>query len=168
MGKLRTTIVNDTNKTLQLFEQTSSGEYTRRANLLGTRSQPNRNVTVETTESTPRLSNILGESDYFIESDPNQTYWTLSVWHGKDVVLSMSSDELIDCAVITIGWDKDKKKFTKDCPPRSNTKPTTIKPPAPAPPVAMVLDTRTGEASPAPPPHSKVSWWRSIFRRNKH
>jgi hypothetical protein len=40
------------------------------------------------------------------------------VWHGKDVVLSMSSDELIDCAVITIGWDEDQKKFTKDCESR--------------------------------------------------
>ncbi|KAH8965844.1 hypothetical protein BDL97_04G137700 [Sphagnum fallax] len=168
MGKLKTTLVNDTNKTLQLFEQTSSGEYTRRANLLGTRSQPNRNVTVETTESSPRQTNVVGESDYFIESDPNQTYWTLSVWHGKDVVLSLSSDELIDCAVITIGWDKDKKKFTKDCQPRSNTKLTTNKPPAAAPPAAMVPDTSIGEASPASPPHSKVSWWRSIFRRNKH
>ncbi|CAK9875518.1 unnamed protein product [Sphagnum jensenii] len=173
MGKLKTTFVNDTSEILHLFEQSSNGLYTRRATLLGKRSQPNANLTVETTESSPRQTNIVGESDYFIESDPNQTYWKLSVWHGKDVVLSMSSDDLIDCAVITIRWDQDKKLFTKDCLPRSNTKPTTNKPPAAAPPVAappaaMVPDTRRGEASPAPPPHSKVSWWRSIFRRNKH
>lgn len=118
MGKLKTTLVNDTNKTLQLFEQTSNGEYTRRANLLGTRSQLNRNVTVETTESSPRQTNIVGETDYLVECDPNQTYWTLSVWHGKEVVLSVSSDELIDCGVITIGWDKDQKKFTKHCQQR--------------------------------------------------
>jgi hypothetical protein len=118
MGKLKTTIVNSTNKTLQLFDQTSNGEYTRRANLFGTPSQPNGNVTVETTVSNPRQTNIVGKPDCFVESDPNQTYWTLSVWHGKDVVLSMSSDELIDCAVITIGWDEDQKKFTKDCESR--------------------------------------------------
>jgi hypothetical protein len=163
MGKLKTTLVNDSNKTLQLFEQTSNGEYTRRANLLGARTQPNRNVTVETTESSPRQTNIVGEPDYLVESDPNQTYWTLSVWHGKDVVLSMSSDELIDCAVITIGWDKEKQLFTKHFKQRSN-----MRPPAAAPPAAVVPDTPRGEASPAPPPHSKVSWWRSIFRRNKH
>lgn len=168
MGKLKTTLVNDTNSTLQLFEQTSNGEYTRRANLLGTSSQPNRNVTVETTESSPRKTNIVGEPDYLVECDPNQTYWTLSVWHGKEVVLSMSSDELIDCAVITIGWDEDKKKFTKHLQPRPNTRQPKKKPPVAGPPAAMVPDTPRGEASPAPPPHSKVSWWRSIFRRNKH
>jgi hypothetical protein len=113
MGKLKTTIVNGTNKTLQLFDQTSTGEYTRRGYLLGTPSQPNGNVTVETTEGSPRQTNIVGEPG-LVESDPNQTYWTLSVWHGKEVVLSVSSDELIDCAVITIGWDKDKKEFTID------------------------------------------------------
>ncbi len=118
MGKLKTTIVNSTNKTLQLFDQTSNGEYTQQAKLLGTRNQPNRNVTVETTESSPQETNIVGEPDYLVECDPNQTYWTLSVWHCKEVVLSISSDELIDCAVITIGWDKDEKKFTKDCKPR--------------------------------------------------
>jgi hypothetical protein len=118
MGKLKTTLVNDTNETLQLFEQTSNGEYTRRAILLGNSSQPNRNVTVETTESSPGQTNIEGETNYLIECDPNQTYWTLSVWHGDEVVLSVSSDELIDCAVITIGWDKDEKKFTKDCKQR--------------------------------------------------
>ncbi|CAM6045927.1 unnamed protein product [Sphagnum compactum] len=164
MGKLKTTLVNDTDKTLQLFEQTSNGEYTRRANLLGTRNQPNRNVTVETTESSPRQTNIVGEADYLVESDPNQTYWTLSVWHGKDVVESMSSDELIDCSVISIGWNEDEKKFTKHCELRSNRRPSKNKPPA-----AMVPDTPRGEASPAPPPHSKVSWWsRFFFRRNKH
>lgn len=114
----------------------------------------------------------MGEPDYLVECDPNQTYWTLSVWHGKEVVLSVSSDELIDCGVITIGWDKDEKKFTKHCQQRSNTKLPKNKPPAAAPvagpPAAMVPDTPRGEASPAPPPHSKVSWWRCIFRRNKH
>ncbi|KAH9566716.1 hypothetical protein CY35_04G143500 [Sphagnum magellanicum] len=166
MGKLETTLVNDTNSTLQLFEQTSNGEYTRRPNLLGTRSQPNRNVTVETTESSPRQTNIVGEPDYLVECDPNQTYWTLSVWHGKDVVLSMSSDELINSDVITIGWDKENKKFTKHCQPRSNTRQPKNKPPVAGPPAAMVPDTPRGEASPAPPPHSKVPWWRSMFRRN--
>jgi hypothetical protein len=118
MGKQKTTLVNDTNKTLQLFEQTSNGEYTRRDNLLATRSQRNRNVTVETTESSPRQTNVVGETDYLVECDPNQTYWTLSVWHGKEVVLSVSSDELIDNRVITIGWDEAKEQFTKHCVPR--------------------------------------------------
>jgi hypothetical protein len=118
MGKLKTTIVNSTNKTLQIFDRTSSGEYTRQATLLGTRNQPNCNVTVETTQSGPRQTNIVGEPDCLVEIDQNQTYWTLSVWHGKEVVLTVSSDELSDSAVITIGWDKDEKKFTKDCKPR--------------------------------------------------
>ncbi len=60
----------------------------------------------------------MGEADYLVESDPNQTYWKMSVWLGKEVVLSMSSDELIDYAVITIGWDNHEKKFTKHCKPR--------------------------------------------------
>jgi hypothetical protein len=100
MGKLKTTIVNGTTKTLQLFDQTSNRECTGRANLLGrTQSPPNCNVTVETTESSPQQTNIVGEADYLVESDPNQTYWTLSVWLGRDVVLSMATEELIDSVV---------------------------------------------------------------------
>jgi hypothetical protein len=168
MGKLKTTFVNDTNKTLQLFDQTSNGEYTLRATLLGrTQSQPNHNVTVETTESSPRQTNIVGELDYLVECDPNQTYWTLSLWLVSYVVFCLGCYELNDSVVITIGWDKQQKKFTKHCQPRANMGPSKNKPPAAGPPAAMVLDTPKGEASPAPP-HSKVSWWRSIFRRNKH
>jgi hypothetical protein len=104
MGKVKTTIVNDTKKTLQLFDQTSNGEYTWRANLLGTRSQQNANITLETTESSPQQTYIVGEPDYLVESDPNQTYWTLSVWHGKEVVLSLNSDdELIEGVIILDG-----------------------------------------------------------------
>jgi hypothetical protein len=107
MGRLKTIIVNETDKTLQLFEQTSNGEYRRRPSLL-----PNPNV--ETTERNPQLKSI----DYVVEVDPNETYWTLSVWHGKEAVLSVSSDELIDCAVIAIRWDTEKKMFTKHYKPR--------------------------------------------------
>ncbi|CAM6045644.1 unnamed protein product [Sphagnum compactum] len=88
--------------------QTPNGEYMRRPNLL-----PNPNATVETTERNPQLKSIEGEPDYLIESDPNQTYSIWSMWYGKEVVLSLNSDELIDNAVITIGWDTEKKMFTK-------------------------------------------------------
>jgi hypothetical protein len=113
MGKLKTIIVNKTDKTLQLFGQTPNGEYTRLANLL-----PNPNATVETTERNPELNSIEGGPDYLVESDPNQTYWILSVWHGEEAVLSLDSDEFIDNAVITIRWDTEKKMFTKHCEQR--------------------------------------------------
>jgi hypothetical protein len=113
MGKLKTIIVNKTDKTLQLFEQTSNGEYRRKPSLL-----PNPNATVETTERNPQLKSIEGEPDYVVEIDPNETYWILSVWHGKEAVLNVTSDELIDNAVITIRWDTEKKMFTKHCEER--------------------------------------------------
>jgi hypothetical protein len=113
MGKLKTSIVNETDKTLQLFDQTSNGEYTHRAKLL-----PNPNATVETTERSPQLKSIEGEPNLLVESDPNQSYWLLSLWYGKEVVFSLTSDELIDNAVITIGWDTEKMVFTKHCEQR--------------------------------------------------
>jgi hypothetical protein len=114
MGKLQTNIVNETDKTLQLFEQTSNGEYMRVANLL-----PKPNATVETTERSPQLESIKGWPNHLmVQIDRNQTFWILSVWHGEEVVLSLNSDELIDIDVITIGWDTEKKMFTKHCEPR--------------------------------------------------
>jgi hypothetical protein len=110
MGKQKTTLLKDTRKTLQLFDQTSNVEYTWRSNLLGrTRSPPNRNVTVETTQSSLQQTNIVGEADYLVESDPNHTYWTLSVWLRRDVVLSMGTEELIDSVVTLFDGSRMKR-----------------------------------------------------------
>jgi hypothetical protein len=131
MGKVKTIIVNKTDKTLQLFEQTPFGEYRQLATLLPNPNPTvettdatvlrNPNATVETTEWNPQLKSIEGLSDYLIEIDPNDTYWTLSVctywtlsvWHGKEAVFNMTSDDLIDCAVITIEWDTREKMFIR-------------------------------------------------------
>jgi hypothetical protein len=113
MGKLKTKIVNETDKTLQVFKQTPRGEYTRILNLL-----PNPNATVEATERNPQRKSPEREPEYFVESDLNVTYEVWSVWHGEEVVLTWNSDECIDSAVITIRWDTENKMFTKHCKPR--------------------------------------------------
>jgi hypothetical protein len=163
MGKLKAIIVNETDKTLQLFEQTANGQYMRLANLL-----PNPNATVETTERSPQLKSIEGEPNYLVvEIDPNQTFWILSVWHGEDVVLSLNSDELIDNDVITIGWDTEKNMFTKHCEPRPISR-VSRSMHAGSTSAAAEPDTPTDTPGVSFPSNSKVSRWRSLFKSNKH
>jgi hypothetical protein len=176
MGKVKTIIVNKTDKILQLFEQTPFGEYRELAKLLPNGNPTvettdatvlrNPNATVETTERNPQLKSIEGLHDYLIEIDPNDTYWTLSVctnwtlsvWHGMEAVLNMTSDDLIDSAVITIGWDTEKKVFIRIHEPRPTSRQRKATSPSASAPAAM----QTQQAFHS---NSKVSWWRSFQTR---
>jgi len=119
MGKLKTNLVNETNKTLELFEETSSRPQIRRCRLTP-KGDPNPNITLETSTSNPPHTNIVGESNYLVECEPNQTYWGLRVWCNNKAVLYVTGDELIDNSVITILCDTQNHEFTKHCEQRYN------------------------------------------------
>lgn len=119
MGKLKTNLINETNKTLELFEETSNRTQIRRCRLTP-KGEPNPNITLETSTSNPPQTTIVGESNYLVECDPNQTYWTLRVWCNNKAVLYVTGDELIDHSVITIQWDTQNHEFTKHCEQKYN------------------------------------------------
>lgn len=117
MVKLKTNFVNETNKTLELFEETSSRTQIRRCRLTP-KGEPNPNIMLETSTTNPPQTNIVGRSNYLVECDPNQTYWTLRVWCNNKAVLYVTGDELIDNSAITIQWDTQNHEFTKHCEQR--------------------------------------------------
>jgi hypothetical protein len=164
MGKLKTNLVNETNKTLELFEETSNGTQIWRCRLTP-KGEPNPNITLETSTTNPPQTNIVGESNHLVECDPNQTYWTLRVWCNNKAVLYVTGDELIDNSVITIQWDTQNHEFTKHCEQRLSKKPSTDK--LAATPAADAQDPPTEGTS--LPRNTKVPRWsfRSLFKTNK-
>ncbi|CAM6052171.1 unnamed protein product [Sphagnum compactum] len=111
MVKLLTKLINNTNKELAIYEQSSNGAQTRVAltpTTTDVRPQhvatttPTTNYVSENSRSTPELP-------YFYEYcvDPNDSYATIRIWCGMKAVLSVSSDEAIDYRTITIGEVKD-------------------------------------------------------------
>jgi hypothetical protein len=125
MVKLRTKLINNTDKKLTIFEQSSNGAQTFVA-LLYPRDVPT--TTLTTTDvpakddptTTPRTNSISGNSrltqelrnSYVYSVDPNNSYATIRIWCGKEAVLSVSSDEAIDSSTITIE-SKDGVVFEK-------------------------------------------------------
>jgi hypothetical protein len=164
MGKLKTNLVNETNKTLELFEETSNGTQIWRCRLTP-KGEPNPNITLETSTTNPPQTNIVGESNHLVECDPNQTYWTLRVWCNNKAVLYVTGDELIDNSVITIQWDTQNHEFTKHCEQRLSKKPSTDK--LAATPAADAQDPPTeGTSLPRNTKVPRLSF-RSLFKTNK-
>jgi hypothetical protein len=83
-----------------LYEEASNAAQTRLCVLQGPNEQGT--VVLETNPGT-RRTNVGGRPSFYVHSvDPNDTYSTLRVWYGKEVVVGVSTDEMIDNDVITI------------------------------------------------------------------
>ncbi len=114
MGKLETKLINDTRKTLVLYEEASNAAQTRICELRRPNEQPA--AVLETNTDTKR-TNIAGEPSFYVRSvDPNDSYSTLRVWFGSNAVLGVTTDEMVDNDVITIRQEGDA--FIKHCKPR--------------------------------------------------
>jgi hypothetical protein len=83
--------------------------------------------------TTPRTNSISGNSrlpqelrnSYVYSVDPNNSYATIRIWCGQEVVLSVSSDEAIDSSTITIE-SKDGVVFEKRSEPRYDCTQSTL------------------------------------------
>ncbi|CAK9219211.1 unnamed protein product [Sphagnum troendelagicum] len=118
MGKLETKLINDTRKTLVLYEEASNAAQTRICVLQRPNEQPA--AVLETNPDTKR-TNVAGEPSFYVHSvDPNDSYSTLRVWCGKKAVFGVSTDEMLDNDVITIR--QEDNAFIKHCKPRTQKK----------------------------------------------
>lgn len=118
MGKLETKLINDTRKTLVLYEEASNAAQTRICVLQRPNEQPA--AVLETNPDTKR-TNVAGEPSFYVHSvDPNDSYSTLRVWCGKKAVFGVSTDEMLDNEVITIRHDGNG--FNKHYKPRNQKK----------------------------------------------
>ncbi len=116
IGKLETKLINDTRKTLVLYEEASNAAQTRICVL--ERQNEESAAVLETNPDTKR-TNVAGNytTSFFVHSvDPYNSYSTLQVWCGKKAVLGVSTDEILDNDVITIR--QDGNAFIKHCKPR--------------------------------------------------
>jgi hypothetical protein len=112
MGKLETKLINDTRKTLVLYEEASNAAQTRICTLQRPNEQPVA-TKLETNPQTKR-TNVVGEPSFYVHSvDPNDSYSTLRVWSGKKAVFGVSTDEMLDNDVITIR--QEGNEFIKHC-----------------------------------------------------
>ncbi len=111
MGKLNTTLVNETDKILVVYEVTSNGAQARLKELKpkpAAESSDSRKNTAKLVTSTPTgQTNVVDKPDFLVQSavDPNDSYKTLRVWHGKEAVLGVSTDEMIDNIQIIIKYE---------------------------------------------------------------
>jgi hypothetical protein len=114
MGKLETKLINDTRKTLVLYEEASNAAQTRICELQRPNEQP---ASVLVTNPDTKRTNVAGEPSFYVHSvDPNDSYSTLRVWCGKKAVFGVSTDEMLDNDVITIR--QEGNAFIKHCKPR--------------------------------------------------
>jgi hypothetical protein len=114
MGKLETKLINDTRKTLVLYEEASNAAQTRICELQRPNEQPAA-TKLETNPDTKR-TNVVGKPRpmFYVHSvDPNDSYSTLRVWSGKKAVFGVSTDEMLDNDVITIR--QEGNEFIKHC-----------------------------------------------------
>lgn len=118
MGKLETKLINDTRKTLVLYEEASNAAQTRICELQRPNEQP---ASVLVTNPDTKRTNVAGEPSFYVHSvDPNDSYSTLRVWCGKKAVFGVSTDEMLDNDVITIR--QEGNAFIKHCKPRNQKK----------------------------------------------
>ncbi len=117
MGKLNTTLVNETDKILVVYEVTSNGAQARLKELkpkIAASSSDSKTNTAKLVTSTPTgETNVVDKPDFLVQSavDPNDSYKTLRVWHGKEAVLGVSTDEMIENNQIIIKYEDGR--FTK-------------------------------------------------------
>jgi hypothetical protein len=124
MGKLNTRLVNETDKILVVYEVTSNGAQARLKELKpkpAAESSDSKKNTAKLVTSTPTgETNVVDKPDFLVQSavDPNDSYKTLRVWHGKEAVLGVSTDEMIDNIEIIIKYEDGG--FTKTPVARDN------------------------------------------------
>ncbi|CAK9200593.1 unnamed protein product [Sphagnum troendelagicum] len=115
MVKLLTRLINNTDKELSIYEESSNGALTRVA-LLRPKHVPTTTQTTNYESENSRSTQELPNS-YVYSVDPNDSYATIRIWCGKQAVLSVSCEEVIDNSTITIEF-KDGE-FTKQLEPRN-------------------------------------------------
>jgi hypothetical protein len=120
MGKLNTTLVNETDKILVVYEVTSNGAQARLKELKPkpAAESSDSNIANLVTSTPTGETNVVDKPDFLVQSavDPNDSYKTLRVWHGKEAVLGVSTDEMIDNIQIIIKYEGGG--FTKTRVPR--------------------------------------------------
>ncbi|CAK9866597.1 unnamed protein product [Sphagnum jensenii] len=90
MGKLETKLINDTRKTLVLYEEASNAAQTRICVLQRPNEQP---AAVLETNTYTKRTNVAGEPSFYVHSvDPNDSYSTLRVWTQKKEAASPKAD----------------------------------------------------------------------------
>jgi hypothetical protein len=124
MVKLKTRLINDTNKPLVLCEEASNGSQTRIKVLdprVPDKQTPEGDETnaVLFTNPNTRQTELAGYSPslYVYSVDPNDSYAALRLWFGDKAVLGVNSDDMIDNMTITIEELKEGV-FSKRCDPR--------------------------------------------------
>jgi hypothetical protein len=110
MVKLRTRLINNTDKELSIYEESSNGALTRVA-LLRPKHVPTTTPTINYESENSRSNQELPNS-YLYSVDPNDSDATIRIWCGKQAVLSVSCEEVIDNSTITIEF---KDGGTLDC-----------------------------------------------------
>jgi hypothetical protein len=119
MGKLKTILINATEKPLEIYEEASNGSQ----RLISVLPPSGDKQTAEHDEQQTVLKpsrnkgkiKIEGISpSFFLHSvDPNDSYSTLRLWSDKQAVVGLSTDEMLDSKTITIIYEKGvfKKEF---------------------------------------------------------
>ncbi len=109
MGKLNTTLVNETDKILVVYEVTSNGAQARLKELKPkpAAESSDSNIANLVTSTPTGETNVVDKPEFLVQSavDPNDSYKTLRVWHGKEAVLGVSTDEMIDNIQIIIKYE---------------------------------------------------------------
>jgi hypothetical protein len=111
MGKQKTTLINATEKPLELYEEASNGSQ-RRIWVLKPSSdkqtaEDEKQQTVLKTNRNTGKTKIEGISPslYVHSVDPNDSYSTLRLWSDKQAVVGVSTDEMLDNKTITIKYE---------------------------------------------------------------
>jgi hypothetical protein len=125
MGKKKTTLINATQKPLELYEEASNGSQ-RRISVLqpsGDKqtAEDDKQQTVLKTNRNTGKTKIEGISpSFYVHSvDPNDSYSTLRLWSDKQAVVGLSTDEMLDSKTITIIYEKGV--FKKEFEPRTSS-----------------------------------------------
>jgi hypothetical protein len=129
MVKHLTTLINNTDKELPIYEESSNGALTKVALLrpkhVPTTTPTTTDVHAKHDPTTTPTTNYVSENSrstqelpnsYVYSVDPNDSYATIRIWCGKQAVLSVSCEEVIDNSTIIIEF-KDRE-FIKQLEPR--------------------------------------------------
>jgi hypothetical protein len=112
MDKQKTTLINATEKPLELYEEASNGSQ-RRIRVLDPRVPEKQtpegdeaNAVLVTNPNT-RKTELAGHSPslYVHSVDPNDSYSALRIWSDNEAVLGVSTDEMLDNKSITIKYE---------------------------------------------------------------
>jgi len=125
MGKKKTTLINETEKPLDLYEEASNGSQ-RQISVLKPSSdkqtaEDERQQTVLKTSRNTGKTKVEGISPslYVHSVDPNDSYSTLRLWSDKQAVVGVSTDEMLDNKTITIKYENGE--FKKVLVPRTSS-----------------------------------------------